>query len=219
MSPSEIWQFMPAIAEGLATTLILCAVASCLGLIVGLLVAVADQFCGRLSRMIISSFVEFFRNTPLLLQLMWIQFSLPMLTGLNMPPRISAIVGLTLSAIAIAIEIFRAGLLTVPRGQSEAAYALGLRRWQTIRLVAFPQALQAMLPAITNMVLSLLRGTTVASILAVGELVQVANRISVYTFHPVEVYTSLMLVYLAIGFVIDQLGRFIEMRYVARITR
>lgn len=210
MSFTELPLFANAIISGLLVTLSLCGIASVAGIVLGTLLAIVERFLGRWASFIISCYVELFRNTPLLLQLMWIHFSLPMVTGVSTSPRVSAIIGLSAMAIAISIEVIRAGLMSVPRGQWEAADALGLRKVNSLRLVILPQALKNIMPAITNMVLSLLRGTTVASILSVGELVQVASRISNYTFKPVEIYTFIVIVYLALGYIIYKAGNFSE---------
>lgn len=210
MSFTQLPQFANAIVSGLLVTLMLCAIASVVGIVAGTLLAVVERFLGRWASFVISCYVELFRNTPLLLQLMWIHFSLPMLTGISTTPRVSAVIGLSAMSVAISIEVIRAGLMSVPRGQWEAADALGLHKVNSLRLVILPQALKNIMPAITNMVLSLLRGTTVASILSVGELVQVASRISNYTFRPVEIYTFIVIVYLALGYVIYRAGKFSE---------
>jgi polar amino acid transport system permease protein len=150
---------------------------------------------------------------------MWVHFALPFLTGVSTTPVQSGLIGLTLNAAANFAEIIRGGVNAIPREQWEAARAVGLRRPLVWRLVILPQVIRVVLPTLVNMTISIFKGTTIISILSVGELLQVVNRISNYTFKAVEIFTFAALVYLFVGLLLDAIARRIERRLKEGLAR
>ncbi|WP_046866671.1 amino acid ABC transporter permease [Microvirga massiliensis] len=207
-----IWTYRSALLDALFITLWLTAAASTAGIILGVILAVSERIAGRPMVWLVTAYVETFRNTPLLIQLMWVHFALPTLTGVPMTPSQSGLLTLTLSAGAYFTEIVRAGIAAVPRSQWEASEAIGLTKWLCFRLVVLPQALKIMIPPLVNMTVSVLKGTTIVSVLSIGEFLQVVNRISNYTFRTIEIFTFAALVYFAIGISLDLLARRLEKR-------
>ncbi|MCO5092144.1 amino acid ABC transporter permease [Bosea sp. (in: a-proteobacteria)] len=210
LQPGLIWTYRQTLFEALLITLWLTVASSIAGISVGVVLAVAERLIGRSLSWLVTCYVELFRNTPLLVQLMWMHFALPMITGVPLTPSQSGFFTLTLSAGAYFTEIVRGGIVAIPRGQWEASNALGLPRWLTFRLVILPQALRIMMPPLVNMILSVFKGTTIMSILSVGELLQNVSRISNYTFRSVEIFTFAALIYLLIGLSFDMLARHLE---------
>ncbi|MDE0533384.1 MAG: amino acid ABC transporter permease [Albidovulum sp.] len=193
------WEFRWQLVKDAGMTLFLAAVSSVIGLLLGILLAIVVR-SGHLSvRYAALAYIEFFRNTPLLVQLIWIHFVLPMATGINTTPLASGLIALTLNVTAYFCEIARAGINSVPKGQWEAATALGLRRFPVWTKVILPQALRVMIPPLANMVINIFKATAILSILAVDDLMRVAIRISNSVYKPVEMITSAALIYLVIG--------------------
>src|SRR5690606_36082533 len=129
-------------------------------------------------------YVEIWRNTPLLVQLFWVHFALPQITGISTPTYVSGVIAMSLQASAYLTEIARGGIEAVPRSQWEAAKALALparTQWMSIIL---PQALQIMIPPLANTTISFFKATTILSILSVAELMHTANEIAAYTYRP-----------------------------------
>lgn len=155
-------------------------------------------------RWLVVGFVEIFRNTPLLVQLVWIHFALPLVTGISTTALQSGVIGITLQASAYFTEIVRAGIEAVPRGQLEAAYALGLpARTRWLRVV-LPPATRTMIPPLVNLTISFFKATAILSVLQVSELMTVTNRISNVTFKPIELFTAAALIYFIFGYAMSR---------------
>jgi polar amino acid transport system permease protein len=168
-----------AIARGAATTLLLIAVTTVAGTLLSILGAAV-------------------RNTPFLVQLFFIYFGLPAL-GIRLDPIVSAMLAMTLNMAAYTTEIVGAGLDAVPRGQSEAALALGLSPRQVFVKIVLPQALRVIFPALTGQIIIMMLESAVVSQIAVRELTYEADMLSARTFRAFETYLVITLVYLALS--------------------
>ena len=146
-------------------------------------------------RWLIVAYVELWRNTPLIVQLFWVHFGLPVITGVSTTALESGFLALTLQSSAYLADIARAGIQAVARGQWQRATgaAVAVRSWLEIVL---PQALKIMIPPFGNLALSFLNGSALLGLLQVGELMTVATKISDYTFKPIEVMTAVGVLYL-----------------------
>ncbi len=147
------------------------------------------------------AYVEGVRNVPLLLH---IYFWFLGLSALDLPAFICAALGLSIYSAAYAAEIVRAGLLSVTSGQRDAARALGLRRWRTLRLVIYPQAFRTIAPSLASLFSQLIKDSSLASVVAVGELAYQAGAIEADTFRTVEVYATVAVLYLALVTIVSQ---------------
>ena len=145
-------------------------------------------------------YVEFFRCTPLLVQIVWFYFALPMLLQVELPAWFAAGLGLTLYMGAFATEIFRGGIISIEQGQWDAARALGLRRWPMMRKVILPQAIKRMIPPFVNQSITQLKNTSLVSTIAVPDLLYQGTLITADTYRPLEVYTVVALIYFAMLF-------------------
>ena len=208
-----VWNFRIPLIKALFITISYAVAASLLGTIVGCLMAILEKSKLFFIRWFVRCFVELFRNTPLLVQLIWIHFALPLATGLNTSIYQSALISITCNAAAYITEIFRAGVQTVSLNQWEAAKSLGLSNWSIWRLVILPQAIRIVLPPLSNMYVSLLKGTAILSILSVEELMRVSARISTYTAKPVEVLTIGALMYFIVGLGLTTIFSKLERRF------
>jgi His/Glu/Gln/Arg/opine family amino acid ABC transporter permease subunit len=186
---SVVWDSFPLLLHGLGVSFMLALAAMAGGSVLGLVLALLRIRRIPILAGIAVGCVELFRNTPIIAQLLWIYYVLPVMTGIRIPVVESAIIAFSLNVGAFMAEIFRAGILSVPRGQREAALAIGLTPFQAFRRVTMPQALQNILPATANVWLSLLKDTSVASVIAIAEIMYEARALAVNTYRPVEVLT------------------------------
>lgn len=190
-------QVLPFLLQGLLTTLGLSALVIPLGLIGGLLVAlVATQSQHALIRIGIAIYVDIFRALPPLVLLIFIYFGFPFL-GIDLPKVLAVALGFLLNNAAYYGEIFRAGILSVPSGQMEAARSTGLSRWQALRYVVIPQATRNVLPDLLGNSIEVVKLTTLASVVALPELLRVARDAQALVYNPSPIVLA-ALIYLAI---------------------
>ena len=186
----------PRFVQGAVLTLELAAASTALGLLGGGALATGRVFGPAPLRWVVAAYVEAVRNTPLLVQLYLVYFVLPR-WGLRLDSVAAAVVGLSLNLAAYAAEIVRAGLLSVSRGQVEAALSLGLRRVRVLRHVVLLPALRAIYPALGSQFVLQILGSSLASAIAAEELTAVSNNIMMETFRNFEVFIVSGGIYLA----------------------
>jgi polar amino acid transport system permease protein len=208
-----VWQYLPSLLTGLWTNILLTVLSFLAGgIVLGTLLAVANLSRLRLVRWPAFAFVEFWRSTPLLVQAIWVHFALPPLTGLSLTPFQSALLALVLNVSAYCSEIIRAGILGVPKGQFEAARALGLHHVPMWRRVVLPQALRLVVPPLVGTTISIFKATAILSVLAINDLMRAASRISSYTYQPIEIYTAAAALAFLTGLAITYAGARLETR-------
>jgi len=190
-----VFDSLPLLLRGLVVTVELWVVAFAVGLSLGLAVSLA-RISGRawLNGPAIA-YVEIFRNTPVLVQLIWFYYAFPIVLGQQLSPFTAAALGLTLNTSAYSAEIFRGGILSIARGQWEGAKAIGMTRAMTMRRIILPQVMRRMLPAFTNRAIELAKVTSLASLLAVNEIMYEGRLISSTYYRPLEVLTVVALMY------------------------
>jgi polar amino acid transport system permease protein len=155
-------------------------------------------------------YIESFRSTPVLVQLVWIYYALPVLSGVQMGNVLSLLIGLGLHSGAYFAEIFRAGILSVDRGQMDAAKAIGMRYFQAMRRIILPPAIRRMIPPFINEFATLMKLTTLGTVLAVAELLHESENLINNTYRPLEVYTVLAVAFGIIIFPIIYLSQQLE---------
>ncbi|ACT13727.1 MULTISPECIES: amino acid ABC transporter permease [Pectobacterium] len=192
---SLVWDNLPVLLKGLGVTLELWLLAGVLGTVLGLVFGLFRVFGKRWLSLPARVFVEIFRNTPVLIQLIWFYYAFPVLVGIQFSTFAAAALALTLYSAAYCTEIFRAGLQSIDHGQWEGAKALGMRQAVILRRVVLPQVLRNMLPALTNRMIELAKVTSLASILAVNELMYQGRLLSSTYYRPLEILTVVALLY------------------------
>jgi glutamate transport system permease protein len=215
----ELWRVLTEgavqrlIGRGLVATLRAAVVAMVLAMAVGAVLAV-----GRLSRRawvarLAGAWVELFRGLPLLLLILFLFLALPAV-GITISVFWALVAGLTLYNGAVFGEIFRAGILSLPRGQTEAAYAIGLRRGQTLRLILVPQAVRRMLPALISQLVTLLKDTSLGFVIGYAELLR--NGRTAVEFlggrYSIPIYTAIAVVYIVVNASLSLLARWLDRR-------
>jgi polar amino acid transport system permease protein len=212
------WDFTPVLANadilaaGLLNTLKLTGTALAFGIPLGLGLALL-----RLSRLRALSWpagllIEFFRTTPPLVQLFWFFFALPILIQVEMTPFIAAALTFSIQSAAFFAEVFRAGIVSIDRGQSEAARALGMTGAQAMRRVILPQAVKRMIPAFMERSIELMKTTTLVATVSYADLLFQANEVAQKTFRPLEVFTATALIYFTVIYAASLVVHRIERR-------
>ncbi len=192
---SPIWNNRDLIAEGLLITIALSLVALVFALVVGVLVGTVSASKSRIGRLVAGVFVECMRNVPLLIHM---YFWYMALAFLRLPAFSCAVLGLTLYSSAYVAEVVRAGIGGVSRGQTQAAQATGLSPLKVRFLIVYPQALRNIAPSLASLSSQLIKDSSLASVIAVGELTYQAGAIEGQTFRTFEVYITIALLYLAL---------------------
>ena len=202
---------LPAMLDGTLITLQLTAVGLGMGLLLGVLAGLGRVYGSRPLRWLSIAYIELFRGTPLLVQLFLIYYGLPGL-GITFSRLDAAFLALGLNSGAYQAEYLRGALLAVGQGQMLAGRAVGLTRWQAIRLVILPQALRLMIPSWSNEPVALLKSTAIAFLVAVPELMARAKSVAAQTYDPIGAYLAAAVIYLVIVFVLDRLMKWAERR-------
>jgi len=200
---------------GFGNTILISIIAAALSMAIGLVVALPGLAENRWLRLLNRVYVEFVRSIPLLPMLFWVFYGLPVIfksMGLNIPidPFWGAVITLALSDSAFTAEIYRAGIQSIAKGQTEAAQTIGLTYPDTMRFVILPQAIRRILPPLANQFIYIVKMSAFASVIGMQELTRRANELVVTEYRPLEIYTLLILEYLVLVLIISQAVRWLE---------
>lgn len=225
ISPDPYWDVIRFVSDGLGITVFLTVVAFIFTLIVGMLGGL-----GRISKNwvihgIATLYVELIRGVPLLVQLIWWYFAFPvviqqigrwfhisMLAHYQSNAIVLAIVGLVVCYGAYMSEIYRAGIQSIPKGQMEAARSLGMSYMQSMRHVILPQAIRVILPPVGNEFISLLKDSSLVSVVAVADMTRRGREFMATHFNPIEVWTMIALLYLVLTLFSARIVSYLEKR-------
>lgn len=205
-----VWEYLPYLAKGIWTTLLITAASIAVGMVIGVFVAICRLSRNPFLSLPMRAYIEFFRNTPTLVKLVWVFYLIPIVLGIQTDALTSCILALAISAGAYIAEIVRAGIQDVPRGDIEAAMAVGMTPAKIMRRIILPQALRKMLPPLANTFIVFLKYSSLVSVLGVGDLMYRANVISTTTFRPLEVYTVLAMFYFVLCYALSKILRAVE---------
>ncbi|HMN67020.1 MAG TPA: ABC transporter substrate-binding protein/permease [Bdellovibrionales bacterium] len=203
--------FLPLLAKGALMTLQISVIAMALAILVGLLTALARLYGPRPLAWLAVAFVEVFRGTPLLIQLFLIFYGLPHI-GIRFDPFVAAVLGLGLNYGASEAENYRAGILSIPKAQMDAAQALGLSRAQSLRHIILPQAVRVVIPPVTNDFIALLKDSSLVSVITMVELTATYGQLASTYFDYLGVGLLAAAVYFLIGLPFVRLSRYFEAR-------
>ena len=211
---SYIWRHFDRLLYGLALSLELALVSIGIGMIIGLLLALVYVESGKTIRFFVASYVELIRNSPLLLLVYLIFYGIPSIGWFQYSATTSFIATLSIYSGAYLVEVFRSGLASVPEGLIDAGKAIGMNPWQRLISIRIPTMFRIVLPALSNTYISLFKDTSIASVIAVPELMYGAQWINFNTFRIIEVYTVITPMYLVTGYAILLSLRQIEKKFV-----
>ena len=206
------WTNLQFLLGGIWTTIVLSVAAMVVSIVLGLFVALPGLSERRLYRAANRVYVEAFRSIPMLVMILWIYYGLPVVLGIKLGPFFAGMVALALCDSAFEAEIFRAGIQSIERGQVEASKSLGLTYVDTMLYVILPQAVRRVLPPLGNQFVYMLKMSSLVSIIGLMELTRRANELTVTEYRPLEIYTVLVLEYLALIVVVSHLVRRLERR-------
>jgi len=195
------WRFdvviknLPFLLQGIMMSVAVALASMAVGLITGMVAALARLSKNPWLSASAYCYVEFFRTTPMLVQLVWVYYCLPIIFNLSFGPFASSIIALGLNAGAFFSEIFRAGITSIAKGQTEAALALGMTTRQAFRRIILPQAITRMLPPIGSNWISLIKDSSLVSAIALADLMYRGRVLSSITYRPLEILTVTAILY------------------------
>jgi polar amino acid transport system permease protein len=214
------WDIIPNnfdfLMSGLEMTLFISATALALAMFGGLLLAVVDMSRFVAVRAIGLAFGELIRNTPILVQLLWVYYVLPIVFGLQISALAALLIGLSVYMAAFISEVYRAGIQAVPKGQKEAAQVLGLTPFQSFRRIVLPQAIRLTLPPLASNFVQLIKYSSLGSVISVSEITRRGTELSSTTFRPLEIFSFIALVYFCICWPLAMAIRIWERRLASR---
>lgn len=193
-----LWQYRYVFLLGVGGTLSLTGLSMLFGLIFGIPLGIGRMSNSRIIKFLSGAFIEVFRDTPILVQLVWIFYCLPILTGIMMSAYTSAILAMSLHATAYLAEVYRAGIASIDRGQIEAGRVVGMSSWQTMRRIILPQAIQRVIPPMMNVFADFMKASALCSVIGVWELFREASNVITTTYRPLEVYSAMAVIYFLI---------------------
>lgn len=202
-------KYLPALAYGMWLTIALTIIAAALGFVLSIPLVIALLYTKGIIRLLAKLFVTLVRGTPLLVQLFFIYYGIPAL-GLRILPFHAALIGFILNSAAYQAEYLKGGFMAISSEQMEAAYSIGLTKWQAIIVVIFPQAFRFSIPALSNEIIYLVKYTSVAYVIQVPELLSQAKFFASDTYFHLEIYFLIGFVYLLLIWVVSKLSDMLE---------
>ena len=196
----SLWTYRWLFLYGLELTVAFTIAIVALGLVFGLIAGLSKLSGLAPLRWLASAYVEIFRCTPLLVQLVWFYYALPILTGIEISAITASILTLSLYGGSFYAEIIRGGIVSIDPGQPEAAFALGMTPTQSMRRIILPQAMKRMLPPLMNQSIIQFKNTSLVSVLAVPDLLYQGQVAAHDSYRPLEIYTAIAIVYFLVLF-------------------
>jgi polar amino acid transport system permease protein len=208
-SISSGWE---SLLQGLLITVVIAVCANVVGVVAGFVVGMLSQANSRLVRAPVSAFVEFFRCTPALVQVVWFFYCVPIIFHIFLTPVTMGMLAISLNLTAFNAEAYRAGIQSVPREQHDAGVALGLSAFQRALYIVLPHAFRTAFPVLITNGISALQQTSLLSVVAIQELMYRGKELASDTYRPLEVFTTVGLLYLLVSVAAAQVLRSIERR-------
>jgi len=203
----------PLLLLGAGITIKITAMSVALGIIIGLFVGIARICRVKPLRWIAAVYVDFFRGTPLLVQIFLFYFAVPVITGQRIDPYVAAVGSCGINSGAYIAEIVRAGIQSIDDGQMEAGRSLGMTWTQTMRYIIVPQAMKRVIPPLGNEFIALLKDSSLVSVIGFEELTRRGQLIIAKTYASLEIWFSVAIIYLVMTLTISRLVAFLEKRY------
>lgn len=215
---SVVLPYWLVLLKGLGLTLAFTSSCAVFGSLAGFVLSLARMSDARWMRALVAGYVEFFRGTPLLIQLFWVFFCFPVVLRVSIPPYVSVLISLTMYMAAITSETFRGALKSISAEQHDACTALSLTPQVKILYVIFPQALLRAIPPLLSNIVSLFKESALISSVGVADLMFVGQNISNSTARPVEFLTTVAMIYFLVAFPLTRLVGVVESRMLRRFA-
>ena len=203
----------PLLLVGAGVTIKITALSVALGVVIGLFVGIARISRIKILRVLAAIYVDFFRGTPLLVQIFLVYFALPVITGQRVDPFVAAIGSCGINSGAYVAEIFRAGIQSIDKGQMEAGRSLGMTWVQTMRYIIVPQAFKRVIPPLGNEFIALLKDSSLVSVIGFEELTRRGQLIIAKTYGSLEIWLSVAIIYLVMTLTISRFVAYLEWRF------
>lgn len=213
----SVLRYWPVFLDGVEVTILLAVSLIVISITGGVIVGAARHSKAKIYNWPATGFIEIFRNTPVLVQIIWFYFAFPVLIGVQMPGFVAALIGIGLNMTAYTAEIFRAGIQSIERGQWEAGRALGMRYPAIMKRVILPQAIRRMIPAFANRMIELVKATSLASAIAVGELMFRGEDLANTIYRPLEIYTVIAILFFLLIYPLALLTYWLEKRMNSKV--
>jgi glutamine transport system permease protein len=205
----------PILLQGAKITIEFTVVSVFFGAILGLFFALGRMSKNKIIKYICAAYIDFFRGTPLLVQILIIYIGVPQLFGFSMPDNyqyIAGFVALSLNCGAYTAEIFRSGIQSIDPGQTEAARSLGMSHYQCMRYIVLPQAFKVVVPPLGNEFIAMLKDSSLLAFIAIEDLLYSGKIVVGRTFQPMPIYLTVALMYLCMTMVLSMLVNYTEKR-------
>ena len=209
---SIILDFIPQLLNGAQVTLYITLVGLAGGIVVGTIAGLMRAYGGMVLNAIAFAYIEVIRGTPIVVQVMFIYFALPVLADLRIPGMSAAVLAIVINAGAYIAEIVRGAVLSIGRGLTEAGLALGLPRWKVVTHIVGPLAFRRLIPPLGNQCIVSLKDTSLFIVIGVGELTRTGQEIMAANFRAVEIWTAVAILYLIMTGTLSLILRMIEKR-------
>jgi len=211
-----VWGSFDFLMSGLQMTLVISAITLVLAMVAGLIIALLDMSKFPPARWLGVSFGEIIRNTPILVQLLWVYYVLPIVFGVRIESLLALVIGLSLYQGAFISEVYRSGIQSVRRGPSEAAQVLGLTPLQNFARIVLPQAIRMTLPPLASNFVQLIKFSSLGAVISVSEITRRGMELSATNFRPLETFTFIAVVYFVICWPLAMGIRWWERRLLTR---
>jgi len=205
-------QAWPLLMEGLKTTVQLTVAANAIALTLGFVIALLVLSKYWFVRAPIALMIEFFRCTPVLVQILWFFYCVPILFGIYLEPLTMGVLALGMNLACFNAEAYRAAIQSVPREQVDAGIALGFSPLQRIRYVIFPHAFRGALPVLITNGITLFQQSALVALVALTDLMYVGKQVATQTYRPIETFTAVALIYFAVSFPVSRIAAWVERR-------
>ena len=202
-----LWEYKGVFASGIWITIQLAVLAMFLAVVTGLIACLGSLSKNWIIRAPAVFYIEFSRNTPILVQVVWVHFAWPEILGIKFTAYTSAVIALMLQSSGYLAEEYRAGIESIDKGQIEASQSLGMTYFRLMRRIVIPQAVMRMIPGILNQFVTCFKSTSIVSVIAVHDLMYQAGLLVSATFLPMEIYTITAAIYFLMVFAFSHVVR------------
>lgn len=209
---SVIPSFLPQLLAGARVTTLIALAGLVGGTILGLITGLMRAYGGPILNAVALVYIELIRGTPIVVQVMFLYFAMPILTGLRIDPMSAAVLAIVVNAGAYIAEIVRGAFLSIPRGLTEAGLAMGLPHWKVLAHIVGPLAFRRLIPPLGNQFIVSLKDTSLFIVIGVGELTRTGQEIMASNFRAVEIWTAVAVIYLVMTGTLSAILRLIEKR-------
>lgn len=203
---------MPTLLKGVYWTVVITVISLIIALIIGLVLGICSITRNKFLRAIATIYVYIIRGTPILVQILFIYFGLPSVTGITMSALTAGIIAISINAGAYLVEIFRAGINSIDKGQMEAGRTLGFSYAETMRIVILPQAVRRMIPAFVNQFIVSIKDTSLLSVIGIAELTFSGQSIYAMNFRAFEILFAVGVLYFVVIYILSMFSRWLERR-------